>query len=1174
MQLQKLEIFGFKSFKNKTVLEFDNDGITGVVGPNGCGKSNVVDAFLWVMGETSPKHLRSSSLSDVIFSGTHQEPPSPMAEVSLTLGKGDTQFPEKYNQFSEIMITRRSFREGKTEYFINQQACLLRDIKEIFMDTGAGCRGFSIIEQESIEKLITAKPHERRFIIEEVAGITKFKTRKHESNRKLELVKQNLKRLDDVLKTQEKQLKNLEQQAKKAEKYRELKARIKNMEIEVFYRYYETFSQEQMDLKKHYAEQKQEKSQLENKITEWEASLKQIEADLQKQELTVEKDKDYVAALNYKIIERTKEVEKIENTIHVYNKNIEAINKSKRELLEEETKLLDEETKIKSILAKIDSSLLENYNPEVVSKYIETTSNFIETKLNEKVQKESAFEANNKQIEWIEAEQTSLNEDQTGVETKFEKTAKQKDEILKLLQKQEQMKLDVTQDLDNLEGNVKLLENKKAQEQKEIESLKQNISLLQYKMEEIQKIIQNFKNLQEGSYHLSSSQPETFKPLFKNLKIEPDFEQALMSVLGVHSQALISSNLSSIEQGIKELKAQKKGKCSFLSSLPSETSKRPSEEELKQYPAFICYLEKKLTFDLDTELLKPLLSNTALVKDLASAIQLKEQYPTLQFVTQEGDLVTKESIVYAGSDLSEKESNLFQLHNQVEANQTELKRSQTDLQIKQERWDKQCKQLEKIKGEFKNLKDKKEESSQSFNSNQRTLELLEKEHKHILEHKLSYNKKWHALENQKENLKVQTLVLEEEIQILKKTLNEHKENFSYFKTADNDYKEIKMQILQNSKDHTALEQKISMLSNLVMQSRSPSDQNEQEIHLETDISQLIEREKQKVQDAQKEISLLEEEKAQLEKSIYENNQAREAHKINKEKISSQLKRTQDRVQQISLSENSYESEQEKLNIKKQNIKERLLSEHQFDIEKNEFKPQYEAKDLDTLNDELVNWKEKLERTSTVNLLAIKEYEEISKDYEFLMAQKEDLMKSKKDLLKVISYIDSICEKRFLKMLEEINKRFSKIFPIIFEGDNAEAKLVLHQDADSDSDEEPGLDIIVRPPGKKVQSVTLLSRGEKALTSICLIYALFLVKPSPFCIVDEIDSPLDDANVFRLISVLKEMSRKSQVVVITHNKYTMKSCKKLYGVTMEKLGVSQLVSVDTSESHKPLEHNLT
>lgn len=1167
MQLQKLEIFGFKSFKNKTVLEFQNDGITGIVGPNGCGKSNIVDAFLWVMGETAPKNLRSSSLNDVIFSGTHEEAPSAMAEVSLTLSKENGGLPEKYKNFSEIMITRRSFREGKTEYFINQQACLLRDIKEIFMDTGAGCRGFSIIEQESIERLITAKPQERRFIIEEVAGITKFKTRKQESKRKIELVKQNLKRLDDVLKSQEKQLNSLSQQAKKAEKYRELKKDIKGREVEVLCRLHNELSKEQESLKQNFTEQKTEKARLQNSMVEWEANLKSIEKNMTMQETTLEKDRDYLSSLNYKIVERQKEIEKIDNIISIYNKNMEAINKSKTNLLETETNLLDKQEQSKKELAKIEPSLLENYDSSLVASKTEKMKSQLDITSKNRVSKESQLSTIDKQVQFIEREQNKIKEEKRNSEAQLKKSIHSKNKIADLLEKNQQMKFSVRQDLSSLEENTKILDDKNKIDNQDLGSLKQEISLLKYKTEELKKLTKQFESLDEGSYYLSSSHPESFKPLFKNLKIEPEFEQALVAALGLHAGALVSTDTNSIEQGIEQLKKEEKGKSSFISSLPTENKNQVPVSQLKKYPAFLCYLEEKITFDLDTDLLKSIICDTVVVNNLSAAIQLKQTFPSLQFVTKEGDLVTRESIIYAGSNSSGKESNLFQLRNQIEKNSKDLQIKQANLTLKQARFKKQQSQFTQMKKELDSLKNKNTERSQTLLIQKKDLERLESDSLRLTEYGASYELKLYNFEQEKKSLIKNKHSLEQEIAVLSASIEKQTSQLNNFNEADNKYKSIKMEILQNSKDQASLEQKINLLANLVMQSRSKESKD---FNLSTDASHIIEQEKTQVKEVQKQLNLFLEEKQQLEQNILSKGKYRQENKKNRETLTLNLKNSQQCIIKINLNENSYQSDQEKLDIKKQNINEKLLDGHQFNIGEDEFVAQYESTSLDSLSQELVKLKEKLEKTSTVNLLAITEYEEISKENKFLTSQKEDLINSKKDLLKVISHIDKICETRFLDMLEEINSRFSKIFPLVFEGENAEARLVLHQDENCDSDQEPGLDIIVRPPGKKVQSVTLLSRGEKALTSICLIYALFLVKPSPFCIVDEIDSPLDDANIFRLISVLNEMARKSQIVTITHNKYTMKACKKLYGVTMEKLGVSQIVSVDMTSDKKLFE----
>ena len=394
-----MEIFGFKSFKNKTVLEFDSDHITGFVGPNGCGKSNVVDALLWVMGESSPKHLRGESLSDVIFGGTKKESPGNVAEVNLTLNNGSTGFPENYKKFSELMITRRSYRDGKNEYFINQQACLLKDIREFFMNTGAGCRGFSIIEQESIEKLITAKPRERRFIIEEVACITKFKSRKHESVRKLNLVNQNLQRLDDILKMQESQLSKLTSQAKQAKKYQELKQEIKNRQIQIEKRdkedifcAYQSLKKEQYSLKLKKFEQEKESQTLEKQIQEEKVNL----------EMTRKKE-----------IEKKVEESDLLNRVKAFEM-IEAI-KSKKKIFKEK------EQTVRKELGLVQDFFKDKADIEELEREAKQIRKHLEEIKQSKKEAEVNINISQKQIQFIEKEQEILLEEKKNIKTQIQK---------------------------------------------------------------------------------------------------------------------------------------------------------------------------------------------------------------------------------------------------------------------------------------------------------------------------------------------------------------------------------------------------------------------------------------------------------------------------------------------------------------------------------------------------------------------------------------------------------------------------------------------------------------------------------------------------------------------------------------------------------------------------------
>lgn len=1177
MQIQKLEINGFKSFKNKTVLEFTKDEIIGIVGPNGCGKSNIVDALLWVMGETSPKHLRSQSLSDVIFSGTNKEAPSGMAEVSLTLSKGTMGFPEKYKTFSEIMITRRSFRDGKTEYLINKQPCLLRDIKEIFMNTGAGCRGFSIIEQEAIEKLITAKPHERRFIIEEVAGITKFKTRKQESARKLELVNQNLKRLDDILKTQEKQLNHLSSQAKKAEKYRALKEEIQTKEIEVLHRFYEEISKEQQDFKDSFLNQKEKREQLEQTSQEKESQIKQVTQEWEQQVKLIEQDKNYLEQLNYKLIERKKEIEKIEETVKLYQDTLqnqetleveqqEEIKNSQKKLEEiksQKQNLLQKEEQLKKELVEIEQFLSDHYNDSNPSEQKEEVEKEIQQITQENLDKESQLLSMKKQIQFINKEQDSLEMEMIKADQKIKQTSKDKSKTETLIQKNQQMKLDLDKDLSNLTNNLGVVETKCSNLKKEIQQITQNKALNQYKIEELEKLIHQFENLNEGSSHLSSSQPKSFKPLFKHLKIEAEFEQALVTVLGLHAQALITENSNDIEKGIQYLKENKKGKSSFLSRLPTSTSPLVPQKTLEKYPSFICYLEDKIKFDLKTEMLKPILHNTVVISDLRSGFELKKTFPQLQFVTKEGDLIAKNSIVHGGS--SEKETNFFKLHNQIEKNQSELKSNQVSLELKQIELQKATKQFNQMEANLSGLQKQTSSHAESFISFKKDLERLTKEQLLLTETRSSFQTKYQAFEQEKESLIQNQSHLQEELNQVNKIVRSHRDKLKSLQDTETHYKkqenkkiDKKMEVFQTSKEISGLNQEATFLTHFIEQSlfkNNKKDQNKQ------NTLELIEKKQEGARGIQKEVEIFHEEKLQHENTLSERNSKLQQKAQLKETLSQEINALQKDLIQMAMDKNTYQSELEKFEIKKQALQDKLYDNHQFKLGQDAFVPQYAEIPLEELKKQLETLQDKLNRMSVVNLLALEEYETLSKDHEFLNNQKEDLTNSKKEIHKVISHIDELCEARFHNMLEEINLRFSKVFPIIFEGDQAEAQLILKEDEESG---EAGVDILVRPPGKRPQSVTLLSRGEKALTSICLIYALFLVKPSPFCIVDEIDSPLDDANIFRLISVLKEMARKSQIITITHNKYTMKACKKLYGVTMEQPGISQLVSVNMSQ----------
>ena len=1203
MHIQKLEIFGFKSFRNRTVLEFDAADINGIVGPNGCGKSNIVDSIIWVMGESAPKRLRGESLSDVIFSGSGGEPPSPMAEVTMTLSKGTAGFPEKYKNFSELMITRRAFREGKTEYLINKQPALLREIKEIFMNTGAGCQGFSIIEQEAIEKLITAKPHERRFLIEEVAGITKFKARKGESLRKLDLVRQNIRRVDDILKMQQKQLEGLSSQAKKAEKYRQLKKEIKSREIEMFHRLYEQITEGQKDLQEALALQQRQKKKMESEILQRQGVLKAAEEEIQKGESGLETERNYLSELSGKILERKKEIEKRESNIEIHREALErqeALQKGLQakidswtsqtaQISEAKKQLQEREGAIREDLKEMERFLREGWNGSEISRQRGEIDKEIQKTAAGKREKSARLQVAESQAQMMEREQEKILSDKKKLEARLKKTLRDTAKTASLLEKRRQMGFNFQKESAELETGKKIQEERARALEKDLSELNQQIVILEYSRGELQKFISQFIEMKEGAAHLVSWKPEEFKPLFQSLQVEPGFEKALGAIMGQRFQTLIAADSSSIERGLKYLKENKKGKASFLSSLPVESRLFISREEIQKYPAFICWLNEKIRFTMETEALKPLTNQTALVSDLPSAFELKAQYPSLQFVTKEGDLITRDSLIWGGS--SEKEINLFQIKNKIERRARDLKAAETEREIKKSEWEKTSKQSRRLKTEWEKARKRSLKNSEELALWKKDSEQLKKDLLRLTEEKSLLEKRWEGFEEERSALLKRKKALRESLKSLQKAEEEKEERLKILqgqedKCRDKERKksDLEMEIFKNSKEQQSLDQKSQLLFSLIEQSRPETEKANEG---KKDLMEKIQKEKALIEEIQKERELFLEEKDQIELAISSLKKEREAKGALRASCQNSLDELRGKLNGAELEKNKILADLEKAEIQKQNLKDKLYENHQFEIGETPFIPRHSEISAEKLREEAEKLQRQLEKISEVNLVALKEHEELSEKNLFLSGQKEDLSDSQKELRKVISHIDRLCEKRFKNILEEVNKRFSRVFPILFEGEGSEARLILLENSDDNSDLdnsnmdnsgenknreslEPGLDILVRPHGKKPQSAVQLSRGEKALTSICLIYALFLVKPSPFCIIDEIDAPLDDANTLRLISVLKEMARRSQIITVTHNKLSMRACRKLYGVTMREPGVSQLVSVNLQQAAQTAE----
>ena len=1181
MNIKRLEIFGFKSFRNKTVLEFSRN-LTAVAGPNGCGKSNIADALLWVMGESSAKNLRAGSGSDVIFKGTDRLPPSSFAEVSLLLEKGAIGFPQQYKDFSELMITRRAERDGLSECFINREPCRLKDIRELFMDTGAGCRGFSVIEQESAGKLVTAKPRERRLILEEAAGISKFKSRKEESLRKLDQADSNLQRLEDILKGQKADLSRLSRQAKAAEKYRTLKKELRDREKEALFREIEKSEKRASAIESALLRLQKEEKALKTSKTALESRRRLTERDLSRSESLLERERKYLLELDLKIREIQKEEESVAASKKLSEENLKnhlLFQKSLSKDMEEirlKIKVLKsglpalqmEENRISGELQSLKAGFQETENLPALRAEKEALSKDLNNLRAEKSEQDLQAGVFRSQREFTAQEREAVLLKRQAAEQKFTDVLKEKTRKAAHLEKYKDLQEGAEKERSFSLKKIQTLEKKKKILEKEISVLEREAALLSYKIEEAARFVNHFESPNEGSSRLLKWKPKSFRPLIKSLVTAPGFEAAAAAVLDRFLYALASDEESSVRDGLDWLKQTKNGRASFLLPPLGDESAAASFKQarlrLQALPAFIAFLDEKISSSAPSaESLLRAARRTAVVSDFYSALEMRARFPDFQFVTKEGDFVSRDNILSGGS--YENKTNIFKIKNQTDQLQHDLSAAQTALNLKKTGFQRLVQSLKGFAADLRAAESREKEILGHIQSLTREEEVLRAEILRGTEEKEALEKAAAVLQKREREIARRLLQAQkqakktEEAAETKANILAHTEKrLARLESLPLGRRRLETALLKLQKEREMREREAAALQDFLGRSMN---RRSEVLRTEEKLKTAVLGAGRRLKERAKERALHEEEKAQ---AAFKRESGEKHLLAVKEKLSAVRREADAKEEERErVKEKAYELslQKERLNLQKQNGADRFLKE--FGADWTACVLQYEALSDEELQKEIASLERQTDQTGEVNLIALKEYERLLKDNLFLNEQREDILGSKKKLLKIISHIDSLCRKRFESRLEEINVRFARVFPLVFGGGaaktNGEARLILTQTADGE--EEPGVDITARPPGKKLQNINLLSRGEKALTALCLVYALFLVKPSPFCILDEADAPLDDANSFRFLSVLRQMAQRSRIIAVTHNKRTMEAADRLYGVTMAEPGVSQVVSLD-------------
>tara|TARA_Y100000590_G_scaffold469529_1_gene657707 strand:- start:151493 stop:155173 length:3681 start_codon:yes stop_codon:yes gene_type:complete len=1223
VKLKRLIIQGFKSFKDRTVVEFD-DGITGIVGPNGCGKSNIVDSLFWVMGAQSAKHLRGNSMKDVIFSGSSKYSPATWAEVSLVLentGGKHIHIGNKVSSPSEIQLTRKLYRNGDTEYRINNEPARLKDIQEVFMDTGAGAKSYSIIAQGEINRLVQAKPVERRTMIEEVAGITKFKIRKRESMRKIEATQSNLNRLNDLQSEIEKNLRALQKQAERAERARSLKGKIRRNELVVN-------SHKVFDHLKDFREARVFISEKTLDVQNWTTRKESLEVSLaderlKKDDRTSELDglqKEYneisrtLAAseerLNHladtitqkeKLVEdKQVELEEIKADFeNRTNKKTELINELE-EIRKSENEAYDFEAHEIEVEELKEKYLLASEEVEQAREDIEEMRNSFQTLDQQMFRNTSKLEEFAKNIEDWTAEIESVESEYSGLSTKI---ANERE----VVQKAEELALELSTKENDLKNEVTSLAEDFQKLEKETREKSKELIQTESKLVSLKEINRSLEGVTEGStLFLEESGTEAYQLLGTLIQCDDKYTGGVQALLGDFLQTLVSKEttpstlidwingkeeiagleflqpgeaLSVSEESLERLRL---AGCSEIKTLESIVKLEEGYEHLKAIFSgyfLVDNLDQNVFNSLSTGMNFKALSSfdgKTAVKNAGGAkiLTLGSEEDSSQGVVERNNRITELEVkleelteLTSGlqTKLEEDENILLEKRSELENLRNEAANAKADAAGKKSALESKLETMQTGNKRLDILKNRKTETSKE------RLELLEAQEKIKKEHN-DFNSK---VEEKKNFLEERESANSE----LKKAYEENRDEFLAKKVERDSFNErmkgftsqlddIESQLERLTQKQVATSEAIESYSKEIEEISADLDKLEQS-NMDTADDLQAREEKlngmkddlavllQGMQDREDEVKKLNQDINKTDKEIAQR-QAKLENYINEEEqiVRDIFEKYHVDLRQVLGEFLSYEAVdyEELADISSMYVMETEEGEVQIKKEEYEFNRRY-GQDLKDCGYKFKQYKTEYGRLGEINWQAIEDYERQKMRFDFLKIQENELRQSLEDLEKAISHIDEKSRKRFKIAFEEVNTRFEKVFPIIFGG--GMAKLQVTGDLD---DAECGVEIIAQPPGKKMQNINLMSGGEKAMTAVSLIFSIFLVKPSPFCLLDEVDAPLDDANVGRFNELLREMSAESQFILITHNKKTMELNDSLYGVTMQEAGVSKAVSV--------------
>ncbi|MDQ3018993.1 MAG: chromosome segregation protein SMC [Bacteroidota bacterium] len=1202
MYLSKLEIFGFKSFAEKTTIDFDS-GVSAIVGPNGSGKSNIVDALRWVLGEQGDKILRSGKREDIVFNGTKFRKPLSVAEVAVTIQNNKGRLPTEY---SEVQIARRFYRSGETEYYLNGTRVRLKDIKELFIDTGIGPDAYSVIELKMVETILSDIKHERRKLFEEAAGVVSYKHNRDLTFNRLDAVHESLLRVNDIIREKQRNVNALERQAKRNEEAKLVSEELKSLELKVGRYEFENMIGEISDIKSKEGSNINAKA----KLTE----------DISRNDIISDNYRNEIQELDKKLFEINRTLTRKKDEINLLEKDNLVLGEKNKNLKNDISRLTDENQQL--VLNKN-----KNFEKQSeLSEKIKVLSNTIfvsEISLNEKKAKVDASIQiiNEKKNEMIELGKKikEVNKIAAGYKSEYEKNKINFENNLKQLEKLSVQNTGNIIQIDNLqkeknifEDELKIyLEKLKASEkelkekeeeknslgkslsgkEKEISEKKIELQKVKSKIDHLISLSENFEDYAEGvKYLVKDIKEKNIHTILDSIEVDDKFKIAIETALGEISNYLIVDDSKQLDRLVNTLSENKKGKVTFILNdvLNYKSTDYFSFTDIE--PDFIGtkgvygFADKfvKCNDDKYLLLMKYILDEYVIVDNFSTAKLLAEDN-YYKFITLDGDIVTK-GFLRAGGDVNEesvklgRQKKIDNLKADASSFQKLIDNDLYEHKILNEKinliaidtyknnfdiFRKDCDGIEK---EIAKIDFKKDQLNNSITDNDIAYETINKSNKNLNEVINRLIEDVNKSENDQYNFDKELIFLTDEFNIIEQNFSADSSDYNNFNL---EFIKIKNELKNEEQNIIRVNNSISYNEKQIFSNSETVIKNQSSLSLfETNLSENNERLNVFI----REIKSVEED-YETEKGLYDKKKDMQhsididqrQRRIDFDNVSQKLINAQ-----IKIKENEIKSEQ---------VKEYILKKYGKDISIH-FSTEDRAVESGIVEDfdfaaskiNVEELSEKLKRLGGgYQQILFEDFENEKAELKKLVEQKEDLLESEKDIRKTIEKINKEARERFLLTFEQIRENFIKIFKELFsEGDEANLKIVFEEDEDGKKEEDPleaKIEIIAKPRGKRPTSIELLSGGEKTLTAIALLFAIYLVKPSPFCVLDEVDAPLDVANLARFNKMIRKFSENTQFILITHNERTMESVDRLYGVTMQEAGITTIVETKFKTDEK-------